>query len=270
MQRLRGQTRRGFTPSIVGYRTYSQAVRRASSRAPKSATSSSTAEPLQGQQFVRHARTACRSTTLRVTRDVDWSARDRLAYSPRQADSRLAGSDAAVVMRATGRGLTPYRPPERVDRLHHCRPLSRSIFMVPNSTSPRSWRSRPQLIAASHWCCCALKLGQIARADPLILPLGRVRSRLDKAAPGKTGRLVNIPVTRRLRAVLDRIREPRLPCSRTVTEFPWGATPSEGNGCSTTCRKAAHQGQTVPRDLRFGQLSVTRSWPEAECLGGSR
>jgi len=59
----------------------------------------------------------------RITRDLlEW--RDSLASSPRQADYAWT-----VLMRiiswARGRGLTTYRPPDRVDNLYHSDPADK-------------------------------------------------------------------------------------------------------------------------------------------------
>jgi integrase len=131
----------------------------------------------------------------RVTRDfLEW--RDSMAASPRQADYSWM-----VLMRllswARARGLTHYRPPERVERLYHA------------DRSEKIW-SEPQIAAFMHVASeplqrafvLALETGQ-RQGDLLILPWSAYDGTWIRLRQGKTGRHVGIPVTRRLRAVLE-------------------------------------------------------------------
>jgi integrase len=137
----------------------------------------------------------------RVTKDfLAW--RGSMANSPRQADYSWM-----VLMRllswARGSGLTTYRQPERVERLYHA------------DRSEKIWEESQHIAAfmavasepLQRALVLALETGQ-RQGDLLVLPWsayqadeqGRLWIRLRQ---GKTGRRVNIPVTKRLRAILD-------------------------------------------------------------------
>jgi len=136
----------------------------------------------------------------RVTRDfLEW--RDGMAHSPRQADYGWM-----VLMRvlswARTRGLTLYRPPERVERLYHA-DRSEKIWSEQDIAAFMGKASEPlqRALVLAH------ETGQ-RQGDLLVLPWsayqadeqGRLWIRLRQA---KTGRRVNVPVTKCLRAVLD-------------------------------------------------------------------
>jgi integrase len=137
----------------------------------------------------------------RVTKDfLEW--RDLMAASTRQADYTWF-----MLMRlisfARGRGLTRYRLPERVGRLYH------------GDRAESVWRE--QAVAAflgvapeplQRAMVIALETGQ-RQGDLLVLPWSAydgtwIRLRQSKSRTrGRPGRKVNIPVTRRLRRILD-------------------------------------------------------------------
>jgi len=136
----------------------------------------------------------------RVTRDfLDW--RDSMARSPRQADYSWM-----VLMRllswARARGLTLYRPPDRVERLYHA-DRSEKIWEESHIAVLMVKASEPLQRAL----VLALETGQ-RQGDLLTLPWsayqaddqGRLWIRLRQS---KTGRRVAVPVTRRLRGVLE-------------------------------------------------------------------
>jgi integrase len=131
----------------------------------------------------------------RVTRDfLEW--RDSMAASPRQADYAWM-----VLMRllswARARGLTFYRPPERVERLYHA-DRSEKIWSEAQIAAFRAVASEPLQRAL----VLALQTGQ-RQGDLLVLPWSAYDGTWIRLRQGKTGRSVNIPVTRRLRAVLE-------------------------------------------------------------------
>jgi len=131
----------------------------------------------------------------RVSRDfLDW--RDSMAHTPRQADYAWM-----VLMRllswARARGLTLYRPPERIDRLYHA-DRSEKIWSEQHIAAFMGVASEPLQRAL----VLALETGQ-RQGDLLLLPWSAYDGGWIRLRQGKTGRAVNIPVTRRLRAVLE-------------------------------------------------------------------
>jgi integrase len=131
----------------------------------------------------------------RVTRDfLEW--RDSMAGSPRQADYAWT-----VLMRllswARARGLTLYRPPERVDRLYHA-DRSEKIWQETHIATFMAKASQP----LQHALVLALETGQ-RQGDLLALPWSAYDGQWIRLRQQKTGRRVNVPVTRRLKAILD-------------------------------------------------------------------
>jgi integrase len=119
-----------------------------------------------------------------------------MAASPRQADYAWM-----VLMRllswARARGLTLYRPPERVERLYHA-DRSEKIWSEAQMAAFMGVASEPLQRAL----VLALETGQ-RQGDLLVLPWSAFDGTWIRLRQGKTGRSVNIPVTRRLRAVLE-------------------------------------------------------------------
>jgi integrase len=119
-----------------------------------------------------------------------------MAHSPRQADYAWM-----VLMRllswARARGLTLYRPPERVERLYHA-DRAEKIWSEQNIAAFLAVASDPLQRAM----VLALETGQ-RQGDLLVLPWSAYDGTWIRLRQGKTGRQVNIPVTRRLRAVLE-------------------------------------------------------------------
>ena len=131
----------------------------------------------------------------RVTKDfLEW--RDKLAASPRQADYAWT-----VLMRliswARGRGLTTYRPPERVERLYHA---DRADKIWTDEHVAAFMALAPETLQRA--LVLALETGQ-RQGDLLVLPWSAFDATWIKLRQSKTGRAVRVPVTRRLRAVLD-------------------------------------------------------------------
>src|SRR6516225_7507545 len=131
----------------------------------------------------------------RITRDfLEW--RDSMAHSPRQADYGWQ-----VLMKllswARARGLTLYRPPERIERLYHA-DRSQKIWGEQHIAAFMGVVSEPLQRAL----VLALETGQ-RQGDLLTLPWSAYDGQWIRLRQGKTGRRVNVPVTRRLRTILD-------------------------------------------------------------------
>jgi integrase len=136
----------------------------------------------------------------RVTKDfLDW--RDGMT-SPKQADYHF-GTLMRLLSWARGRGLTTYRPPERVDRRYHA-DRSEMIWEDSHIAAFMAVTSEPLQRALM----LALETGQ-RQGDLLALPWSAYDGQWIRFRQGKTGRRVNIPVTRRLRNILDNSNEPR-------------------------------------------------------------
>jgi integrase len=188
----------------------------------------------------------------RVTRDfLEW--RDGLAISPRQADYAWT-----VLMRlishAKARGLTGYRPPDRIEPLYR------------GDRSQRVWEERHIAVfmgvasePLQRALVMALETGQ-RQGDLLVLPWSAYDGTWIRLRQNKTGARVNVPVTRRLRAVLE--SSPRI-ATTILTDrrgLPWREKTFQNNW-RDAARKAGIIGLTF-HDLRG--TAVTRL-AEAEC-----
>jgi integrase len=188
----------------------------------------------------------------RVTKDfLDW--RDKLAASPRQADYAWT-----VLMRiiswARARGLTSYRPPERVERLYHA-DRSEAIWSEADIAAFMGVAPEPLQRALM----LALETGQ-RQGDLLVLPWSAWDGGFIKLKQSKTGRKVEIPATRRLRAVLDGIPRNSPVILTNKLGRPWqGNSFRKAWGAAT--RKAGITGLTF-HDIRG--TAVTRL-SEAGC-----
>lgn len=131
----------------------------------------------------------------RVTRDfIEW--RDGMAHSPSQAD--YAWTTLKLLLSwARSRGLTLYRPPERIEKLYHA-DRSEKIWNEEHIAAFMAAASEPLQRAL----VLALETGQ-RQGDLLVLPWSAYDGQWLRLRQSKGGRPVNIPVTRRLRAVLD-------------------------------------------------------------------
>jgi integrase len=130
----------------------------------------------------------------RVSRDfLKW--RDSMASSPRQADYAWM-----VLMRlmswGRGRGLTTYRPPERVERLYHS-DRSEKIWSETDIAAFLAVASEPLQRAL----VLALETGQ-REGDLLVLPWAAYDGTWLRLRQSKRGQRVNIPATEHLKAVL--------------------------------------------------------------------
>jgi integrase len=188
----------------------------------------------------------------RVTRDfLEW--RDSMAHSPRTADYRWT-----ILMRllswARARGLTLYRPPERVDRLYHA-DRSEKIWEETHIAAFMAVASEPLQRAL----VLALETGQ-RQGDMLRLPWSAYDGTWIRLRQSKTDRRVNIPVTRRLRAVLDNSKRTATVILTNQRGMAWQPQAFR-RAWREACRKAKITGLTF-HDLRG--TAVTRL-AEAEC-----
>jgi integrase len=193
----------------------------------------------------------------RVTKDfLDW--RDSMANSPRQADYAWT-----ILMRllswARARGITLYRPPERVDRLYHA-DRSERIWEEQHIAAFMAVASEPLQRAL----VLAFETGQ-RQADLLALAWsayqvdgeGRPWIRLRQQ---KTGRRVNVPVTRSLRAVLDNMKRTSTQVLTNKRGEAWQSNAFR-KAWGDTCKRAKIVGLTF-HDLRG--TAITRL-AEADC-----
>jgi integrase len=194
---------------------------------------------------------------VRVTRDfLQW--RDSMASSPKQADYHFS-TLMRLLSWARAQGLTTYRPPERVPHLYQS---DRSEMIWENTpiTAFMAVASEPLKLAL----VLALETGQ-RQGDLLTLPWsayqadeeGRLWIRLRQ---GKGGRLVNVPVTRRLRAILDNTKRVATVILTDGRGLPWPEKRFRKYWLAT-CRKAGISGLHF-HDLRG--TAVTRL-AEAGC-----
>jgi integrase len=149
----------------------------------------------------------------RVTKDLlDW--RDSLASSPRQADYAWT-----VLMRiiswARGRGLTTYRPPERVERLYHA---DRADKIWSEEHVAAFMAVAPETLQRA--LVMALETGQ-RQGDLLVLPWSAYDGTWISLRQSKTGRKVRVPVTRRLRAVLENTKRTSPVILTNARGLPW-------------------------------------------------
>jgi integrase len=150
----------------------------------------------------------------RVTKDfLEW--RDGLAISPRQADYSWT-----VLMRlvswARARGLTLYRPPDRVEPLYRADRADK-IWRDDHIAAFMAVASEPLQRAL----VLALETGQ-RQGDLLALPWSAFDGTFIRLRQNKTRARVNIPVTRRLRAVLDNTKRVATTILTDRNGRPWG------------------------------------------------
>jgi integrase len=183
----------------------------------------------------------------RVTREfIEW--RDSMASSPRQADYAWT-----ILMRllsfARARGLTLYRPPERIERLYHA------------DRSEKIWEEThlAAFLAVASEPLQALETGQ-RQGDLLALPWSAYDGQWVRLRQAKTGRRVNIPVTRRLRAILDNSKRTATVILTNKRGMAWQPNAFR-KAWGDACRKAKITDLTF-HDLRG--TAVTRL-AEAEC-----
>jgi hypothetical protein len=185
----------------------------------------------------------------RVTKDfLEW--RDGMAASPRQADYSWM-----VLMRllswARARGLTLYRPAERVERLYHA-DRSEKIWSELQIAALMGVASEPLQRAL----VLALETGQ-RQGDLLVLPWSAYDGTWIRLKQGKTGRNVNIPVTRRLRVVLENTPRTATVIRTNKRGIPWQRIVSARHGATPRARRRS---RIVPSTI----CAATRL-AEAEC-----
>jgi integrase len=189
----------------------------------------------------------------RITRDfLEW--RDTMAASPRQGDYAWS-----VLMRilswARGRGIVSYRPPERVKRLYHANRAD-AIWTDADITKFEAVAPVPLRRALA----LALETGQ-RQGDLLVFPWSAYDGAWIRLRQSKGGRKVAIPVTQRLRAVLDSIPRTSPLILTSSTGRPWKPNAFR-NAWGTARRKTGIAGVTF-HDLRG--TAVTRL-SEAGCI----
>jgi integrase len=180
--------------------------------------------------------------------------RDSMAKSPRQADYGWT-----ILMRllswAGANGLTTYRPPERIERLYHADHSEKiweehhiAAFMA---VASESLQQRALVLA--------LETGQ-RQGDVLTLPWSAYDGQWIRLRQAKGGRRVNVPVTRRLRAVLETTKRTSTVILTNKRGMAW-APNAFRKAWGDACRKANIIGLTF-HDLRG--TAVTRL-AEAGC-----
>jgi integrase len=188
----------------------------------------------------------------RVTNDfLQW--RDSMANSPRQADYAWMVL-MCLISWSRGRGLTRYRAPERIERLYHA---DRSEKIWEESHIAAFMAVAPKSLQLA--LVLALETGQ-RQGDLLTLPWSAYDGQWIRLRQSKTGRRVNVPVTRRLRAVLDNAKRNSTVILTNKRGHPWMP-----NAFRTAWRRACHAAKIT--GLHFHDLrgtAVTRL-AEAEC-----
>ena len=189
----------------------------------------------------------------RVTRDLlDW--RDKVAQSS------LCQADAGwkVLMRviswARGGGLTTYRPPERIERLYHA-DRSEKIWVEQDIAAFMAVAP----ITLQRALMLALETGQ-RQGDLLVLPWSAYDGTWIKLVQGKTRRRVHIPVTRRLRAVLE--NTPRI--SPVILTNGHGR-PWAQHGFQNAWKKAMRRAGVVDRTFHDLRGTAVTRLNEAGC-----
>jgi integrase len=194
----------------------------------------------------------------RVTKDfLDW--RDSMASSPRQADYAWTVL-VRILSWARSRTLTTYRPPERIERLYHS---DRSDLIwedhhIAAFNAVASEALQWALLLAAE---TGLRQGDIVALpwsayDPTPTPespLGWIRTVPSKNITWRCpkGRAVAIPVTRRLRALLDRL--PRV--GPVILTRSNGRTWSKANNLGSRFSEAKIEAGII--DLNFDDLRGT-------------
>ena len=126
-----------------------------------------------------------------------------------------------------GQGLTTYRPPERVERLYHADRADR-IWIEEDVAAFLTLA--PETLQRA--LVLALETGQ-RQGDLLVLPWSAFDGAWIRLRQSKTGRKVSVPVTRRLRTVLD--NAPRTSLSYSPTAWtPLATTFHDLRGTAVT------------------------------------
>lgn len=188
----------------------------------------------------------------RVTKDfLDW--RDRMGGSPRQADYAWM-----VLMRllswARARGLTLYRPPDRIERLYHA-DRAEKVWTEPDVAKFMAVASTPLQRAL----VLALETGQ-RQGDLLALPWSAYDGTWIRLRQQKTGRRVNVPVTKTLRAVLE-----NAPRTATVILTNKAGHAWEPNAFRKAWGDAAKKAGIVDRTFHDLRGTAVTRLAEAEC-----
>jgi integrase len=176
-----------------------------------------------------------------------------MASSPRQADYAWTLLKRLLSW-ARARGMTTYRPPERIDRLYHA-DRSENIWEEHHIAEFMAVAPAPMQLAMM----LGLETGQ-RQGDLLVLPWSAYDGQWIRLRQGKTGRRVNVPVTKRLRAILDNTKRTATVILTNNRGIAWGENAFRFAWWAT-CRKAKISGLHF-HDLRG--TAVTRL-AEAGC-----
>src|SRR5262249_16837684 len=185
----------------------------------------------------------------RVTRDfLDW--RDSMASNAKWADYSWT-----VLMRVISwgrsRGLTTYRPPERIDRLYHA-DRSEMIWSEEQLAAFLATASKPLQLAMTM----AVYTGQ-RQADLLAITWTaydgqwiRFRQSTSRGKKSRLGKLVSIPVHSRLKAVLDATPKRALAILTNVSGRPWNGNTFRDAWRRTAVKSGIELGTLTFHDLR--------------------
>jgi integrase len=164
----------------------------------------------------------------------------------------------SVLMRllswARGRGITAYRPPERVERLYR---VDRAEAIWTDADVVKFSAAAPATLQRA--LALALETGK-RQGDLLVSPWSAYDGAWIRLRQSKAGRKVAIPVTQRLKIVLDAAPRTSPVILTSSTGRPWKPNAFR-NAWADACRKAGTVGLTF-HDLRG--TAVTRL-AEAGC-----
>ena len=155
---------------------------------------------------------------------------------------------------ARARGLTLYRPPERVERLYHA-DRAEKIWTEQDVAAFMAVASDPLQRAL----VLALETGQ-RQGDLLALPWSAYDGQWIRLRQQKTGRAVNIPVTRRLRAVLENTPRTATVILTTKRRLAW-----EGNRFRKAWGDATRKAEIADRTFHDLRGTAVTRLAEAEC-----
>lgn len=182
---------------------------------------------------------------------IEW--RDRMANSPRQADYAWT-----VLMRiiswARSAGLTTYRPPDRLERLYHG---DRADMIWTDADIAAFLGKASEPLQRALWL--ALYTGQ-RQGDLLAVTWSAYDGLSITLRQSKTGVKVMVPVTNKLRSVLETSKRTSLTILTNSKGRPW--RPNAFRKAWGAATKAAGISKLTFHDLRG--TAVTRL-AEAEC-----
>jgi integrase len=159
-----------------------------------------------------------------------------------------------VISWARGGGLTTYRPPERIERLYHA---DRSEKIWTEEHIAAFMAVAPEYLKRA--LVLALETGQ-RQGDLLALPWSAYDGQWVRLKQHKTGRRVNIPVTRRLRAIIE--NTPRVSPVILTNSYgrPWLQRSFQG-----AWKKASRKAGIVDRTFHDTRGTTVTRLAEAGC-----